>query len=209
MKKSNSAILHCAVLTASLMATNVQATPYGTYIEGVSATTTMGNVFGNISHISDGSGLSALSLSATHVTADTDNSWLANGTSGTIDFDLHGSYELSALTVWNFNGANNTFGVKELQILTSTDGNNFSSLAGAPLLFAMGANNASEAEEGFFFPAVTASYVRFNILSNWGGQYVGLAEVAFDPLPVPEPSVLALLGIGAAALLARRRRRVV
>lgn len=165
----------------------------------------------NISKIVDGSGLSALSFSDTHDIAANTNAWAGSlfALTGTIDFNLHGTYDLNRLAVWNFNGAS-TAGVKNLSILTSTDGVNYSSLVGAPGVFAQGADFASEIAQQFTFTPVTASYVRFNITSNYSSTiFTGLSEVAFGSVdvPVPEPSALALFAVGATGFAARRRRK--
>lgn len=191
------------------MAGNAQAA----YISGVTATTTITpDELSNISHITDGSGLSSQSFAATHAAATPSTVWAGSGTSGSVDFNLHGTYSLGGLAVWNFNGVN-TVGVKDVAIFTSLDGSNYSLLSGAPTQFAIGAYGASETAEQFTFSPVTAAYVRFNITSNWGNSgAVGLSEVGFDggapSSSVPAPSALALFGIGAAAAVVRRRRAV-
>jgi hypothetical protein len=56
------------------------------------------------------------------------------------------------------------------------------------------------------FPGATARYVRINPLSQYGtgnDPRIGIVEVQ---LFVPEPATLSLLGLGALALLGRRRR---
>lgn len=199
-------ILKYALLT-SFLATS---TAHAAYITGITATTSMGSVStANISHITDGSGLSALSLSATHATATMANVWVGNGTSGTVTFDLHGAYVLTDLALWNLNG-DNTFGVKNVQISTSMDGSVFSALVGGPTQFATAPFAAPETAQLFSLGPLTAAYVRFNISSNWGApSWTGLSEVGFDGTPaasgIPEPTSLALFGIGAVAFATRRQ----
>jgi hypothetical protein len=202
------------VALAGLLALAVATPVYAGYITGVTATTNMGTFLGNIAQIVDGSGLSSLSLTATHDTATTSNVWLsANGTlTGQVTFDLHGAYTLVGMSVWNFNG-NNPAGVQGVGVSTSTDGVTFTPLAGGPTTFAPGANLAPEPPQQFTFGPVVADFVRFNITSNYGSQFeTGLSEVGFDgtlvttAVPAPPTLLLGLVGAGC-AVVARLRRR--
>jgi hypothetical protein len=197
-------------ITASLVlslaaAESAQAAAY-TYIPGVTATTDMGNHAGgyDISHIIDGSGLSTPgSFTATHGFPFVSTSWVSsdNTTSGTITFDLHGSYSLGEMAVWNFDYYAGSPGVKDLQVSTSTNGTSFSALVGGPTQFAFAPLNFNgEAAQIFTFAPVTASYVRFNITSTWGDSRVSLNEVGFGSTTavaaVPEPEEWALMLAG-------------
>jgi hypothetical protein len=183
------------------------------YITGVTATTNMGNLTGfDIAHIVDGSGLSSLSLTATHATSTGSNSWASalGTTTGQVTFDLHGAFTLVGMSVWNFNGAN-FVGVQGVGVSTSTDGVTFTPLAGGPTTFAQGLFNAPEPPQQFTFGPVVADFVRFNITSNYGSPFnTGLSEVGFDGTPVtpavPAPPTL-LLGLVGAACVARLRRQ--
>ena len=199
------------VALAALLALALATPAPAGYITGVSATTNMGNLTGfDIAHIVDGSGLSSLSLTATHATVTALNSWdSAVGTlTGQVTFDLHGTFTLVGMSVWNFN-ANNTVGVQGVGVSTSTDGVTFTPLAGGPTTFAQGASVASEPPQQFAFGAVVADFVRFDILSNYGIINTGLSEVGFDgtlvPTAVPVPPTL-LLGLVGAGCVARLRR---
>jgi hypothetical protein len=121
-------------------------------------------------------------------------------------FDLRGLYALDGMAVWNFNGFN-LDGVKDLVVLGSTDGINFTPIVGAPTQFAIGANGAAEAAELFSFSR-TASFVRLDVLSNYGSFDFGLSEVMFTgSAVVPEPSEFALDAGGLVTLLTCVRRR--
>jgi F5/8 type C domain len=133
-----------------------------------------------------------------------------------ITFNLNGTYSLAGFSLWNFN-ADNTVGVKGVNVLTSTDGTNFTTVSGAPTQFAIGANFAFESPEQFSFTPVTASYVRFQILSNYGftlfGNATGLSEVQFNSASatsVPEPVTIlgTLMGFSSGAALKRQLRGV-
>ena len=151
--------LVCLTLGLLNAAASIQAAP----ITAVTAGTNMGNAGGtNISQIVDGSGLSAYLTSATHATGQTTNDWIGKGITGTITFDLGGLYTLDGMAVWNFN-AGNTLGVNALTVTASTDGVAFSSIAGAPLSFLIGANHAPELAQFFAF-STTASFIRFTIV---------------------------------------------
>jgi hypothetical protein len=173
----------------------------------------------DISHIVDGSGLfdpgtglPIYTTAAMHGRAGADSTFVSGGavpvTSGSITFDLGGLYALDGMAIWNFNGFN-LVGVKDVIVLGSTDGINFTPIDGAPIQFAIGANSAPEAAELFSFSR-TASFVRFDVLSAYGNFDFGLSEVMFTGTPVvPEPSGVALAVSGMVMLLAQVRRRPV
>ena len=187
------------------------------YLAGVTATTNMGNGFGtNISQITDGSGLSSLTLTATHDAASRSNSWVGNVVTGTVDFDLNGLFSLAGMSVWNFNG-NNLFGTNGVQVLSSLNGVTYTPVPGGPSAFAQGASGVPEGPQQFTFGPVNAAFVRFNIQSNFGGGATasGLSEVGFDAGPVanavPAPAglLLGLTGLPIFGIVARLRRKAV
>ena len=103
----------------------------------------------------------------------------------TIDFNLHGSYALTTLAIWNLNTYFPNYGIKDLKISSSTKDISYFALAGAPTTFAMGANSLSELAEIFSLGvATTASFVRFNDTTNYGGAVAAMSEVMFDTSPV-------------------------
>jgi F5/8 type C domain len=189
-------------------------------INGVTATTNMGsfnnNAGVNINDVANGSGLSSLSLNATHAEAFPGNAW-ANDiriTTGNITFNLNGLYSLAGFSLWNFNNAGSTFswGINGVNIQTSTDGTNFNTVSGAPAQFAI-ATSTTQNSERFSFAPATAAYVRFQVLSNYGGTNTGLSEVQFDGTPatsVPEPFTIVgtLVGLGSGAALKRRLKAI-
>jgi F5/8 type C domain len=200
------------------------STAQAALITGVTASTTLGNIGGNIGFniddIVNGYGLpgNTPSLIGTHdrrVT--TTNAWAGSlDTGNLITFNLNGTYSLAGFSLWNFNGTN-TVGVNGVNVLTSTDGTNFTSVAGAPTQFAIGADVAPVSPQQFGFTPVTASYVRFQVLSNYGftdfGNATGLAEVQFNSasatsVPEPLPILGTLAGVGSGAALKRRLRGV-
>jgi hypothetical protein len=104
---------HRTLVLAGLLALALATPAPAGYITGVTATTDMGTALGDIAHIVDGSGLSSLSLTATHDVAIASNAWAgAVGTfTGQVTFDLHGAYTLVGMSVWNYN-ANPTVGCR-------------------------------------------------------------------------------------------------
>jgi hypothetical protein len=200
------------------------STAQASLINGVTVLTDMGAPDGNINNILNGVGLpgDTPSLTGTHLLGSNLNSWLGNPSGGNlITFNLNGQYSLAGFSLWNLtanntfvvdgvNLGNNTFGVNGVNIFTSTDNNIFTALAGAPTQFAIG---SSGVPEQFSFAPVTASYVRFQVLSNYGARYTGLSEVQFNSASttaVPEPVTIfgTLMGLGGGAALKRRLRGV-
>ncbi len=142
----------------------------------------------------DGSGLGA---DDTHDIT-TENMWFT----GAVDLDPWIQYEfddimkLDIMTVWNSNGAAEMaigWGVKDVEIAYSLDGENWDVLADANQLSrAPGLATYNQPDE-IAFNGAAAKYVRLNIQSNWGGILMsyGLSEVQFSMIPVrvriPEP----------------------
>ncbi|PSB40270.1 discoidin domain-containing protein, partial [Chamaesiphon polymorphus] len=195
MNKKNLTIGLATLVLSIANAPNAQAA----LINGVTVTTNMGALLGtNINNIVNGVGLPGdiPSLTETHAVGSPSNAWIGTlSTNNLITFNLNGSYNLGGFSLWNFNPTT-TFGVRGVNILTSIDGTNFTTLAGAPTQFADGADNAPESPEQFSFAPVTASFVRFQVLTNTGNSrpQAGLLEVQFDSASatvsstaVPEP----------------------
>ena len=180
----------------------VQAGP----ISGVTVTTNMGNGAGsNISNISDGSGLISYDPSSLHDVGNPTNSWAGNLATGTVTFDLHGTYLLSGLAVWNLN-AFSAAGVRGVHVMQSVDGTTYVPIPGSPGTFAKGSEFAWESAEVFNFVAL-ASYVRLDIVSNYGHSLTGLSEVMFLGSDIPEPATIVFVGAGVVCLALLRRRQ--
>ncbi|MFT5245053.1 MAG: hypothetical protein ACI8QQ_003001, partial [Psychroserpens sp.] len=98
------------------------------------------------------------------------------------DFDLGGSFLVDGLAFWNENapGPGQT-GIQDVVISSSEDGVTYTPIAGAPTSFAQVMSPTSAAEQ-FSFTEITASFIRFDVLSNYGdpGNLVAFAEVAFS-----------------------------
>ena len=157
-------------------------------------------------------------------TGDDPTMWLSHGTfaapndplPAAITFDLERRYDLSGLTVWNYNevAGNGTIdltnrGSNEVEILVAdSEAGLFTSLGSFVFTQAPGADDV---DFGQFidlsgFPAADDTrLIRFDILSNHGdtNQFAGLSEVRFDGIVIPEPASVSLLVLGM-LLLTRR-----
>lgn len=124
----------------------------------------------------------------------------------TIIFNLGGVYNVESLNVWNYNSSGTTNrGLKTVTVETSTDGLTY----GTPgtLTFAQ-ANNPNSPAEVVAFSASGVQFIKFTNLTTHAGASSstgGLSEIQFVA-QVPEPSSLALLGLGFSSLMLRRRR---
>ncbi len=176
--------------------------------------------------IVDGSGLTGLQ----HNNTVEPNMWLSTGTSfGGIDpdpsmlFDLGAVYTINSFQVWNYNevvpgsGINLTNrGVNGVTVNFGATAALGSTVAGITN-FAQADGTATYAGEVFDntdFTPFNARFIQFDIASGVGvgnhgdgNTFYGLSEVQFDGVLVPEPGSAALLGLGAIALLFRRRKR--
>lgn len=191
------------------------------YIPGVTATTTMGSgLASDLQNTVNGMGLNASpTLLTSHNGTDALNSWLSSTgvLSGEVTFDLHGSYFVNQFLFWNLNagGAANlgAAGIRNVVVLSSTNGIVFNPIAGAPLEFSR-VLSATSLPESFTFAPVQATHLRFAILNNWGDMSrTGFGDVAFNGVSVlvPEPSSTVLCGIFGVFTIgwARFRRRPV
>jgi hypothetical protein len=97
-----------------------------------------------------------------------------------IQYDLGRVYPIAGMSIWNYNqrGAANC-GIKEAEILVSTDGASWTSCA-KPVLFPEANGPAGDTGlEHRFVSVVTAKHVKLNVKSNYGGDAVGLSKVRF------------------------------
>lgn len=204
--------------TISLAGGTVQPM-YAALITGVTATTDMGtfpNGLYSLENLTNGSGLSSFSETATH-DDQFPNMWISNTdiTTGTLTFNLGDLYSVNSAFVWNYNDecCGLDRGVREMTVETSEDGINFNNLLGSVIL-SQGTGELIFAD-ALNLADVTTKYIRFNILSNYGASdYTGLSEVQFEgelapvPTPVPEPETgIGLFGLGAVALISLLRKK--
>lgn len=164
-------------------------------------------------HINNaGSGTSAsMWLSGNVGTDQISNQWIM--------FDLGQTYDLRGMHLWNYNETNpgdlTNRATEDIRLSFATTLNSFgdptdpnwSAPMDMTLIRPPGSPNTLNSDytgETYGFPDVEARYVLFDIQSNYGSTYVGLAEVRFL---TPEPAKSLLLAIGAMTVFLRRRRR--
>ena len=162
-------------------------------VSGFSSQLTTGFTRGAANTV-NGSGISG----QTHGTTPDGTMWLSNGTFGTpndtlpadITYDLGGIVNLTSFHVWNYNELNlPTRGSNQVQVQTSTAaGGPFTTVATVDFIRASGL--ATEPGQHVELAATGIRYVRFNILSNHGGDnnFAGLSEVKFYKEGVAGPA---------------------
>ena len=171
--------------------------PYSIPIPGTGIAVTASsssNEFASPEKTNDGSGLGA---DGSHEIA-ADTMWFT----ASVDLDPWIQYEfdnvkkLDTMTVWNSNSAPESaigWGVKDVEIATSVDGENWDVLGNADQFSRAPGLPTYDEPDVIAFNGVAAKYVRMNIQSNWGGILMsyGLSEVQFSMIPVrvrtPEP----------------------
>jgi hypothetical protein len=155
--------------------------------------------------------------------------WLNQGTFGNvpedqfdldpeITFDLGSEQSIATMKIWNYNetlpGLEDQLlgrGIALTHVLYAREDGIFETLY--EFLEVDRANGSSTVDysQSIDMQGVVARYVKFDIVSNHGGDanFVGLSEVQF--FGVPEPSTYAMAVMGGLALVgaARRRRRSV
>ncbi|MFT4662569.1 MAG: hypothetical protein ACI9O4_002177 [Chitinophagales bacterium] len=162
--------------------------PVENVINPVSATSTLDAAGTDIQNAIDGTGLDVFpSLSANHEPTNPINSWISQDATGVIDFDLGGLFLVDGFAFWNQNGggpgADGTSGIKDVIIYASTDGTNYNLIPGAPSTFTQVTTGPS-APEVFDFTALEASFIRIEVLNNYGDMFTGFGEVAFSGIEV-------------------------
>ena len=136
--------------------------------------------------------------------------WFSNfgTTTATVSYDLGVVRFTEGLSLWNEDGN----GIGKLNILGSIDGVTWTTL-GSNLSPTNHAEGVDYGADVFSWDAIATRYIKLEASqcpssSTWVGCSVG--EVAFNVAAIPEPSSVAMAGLGLAvvgAVAARRRRQ--
>lgn len=163
-------------------------------------------------------------LSANYVSGTTDfDTYLAgNPTHGTgtvswfyhsgppvsVDFDMGSTQTITRLALWNSPDTGAGRDTDEFTIFTSNV-SNFSTSTNVGTFNAAHTTSTPDSHQLFDLTDTTARYVRLSIASIHGGDIVALGELAFETeaVAVPEPSSIAIMGLGLIGMGAYRWRR--
>ena len=143
----------------------------------------------------------------THSATEQGGQWLSAVTTpddGFATLDLGAVYELGTLKVWNYNEYA-PCGVATMYLEVSSDNVTYvDSGLGLISLVAAPGDETTVFGELVALGGVSARYVNFDIVTSQAYPVaVGMSEVKF--YEVPEPATIALLGLGALALIRKRR----
>jgi hypothetical protein len=172
---------------------NFKVEPIAYAIENITATASSQDEDQGPENTVDGSGLT--NDLHTNATADM---WLSSTDDlgpAWIEYEFDKVYKLHEMWVWNYNGEglNTVYGLKNVTIEYSTDGNDYTKLGDTHEFAQAPGASGYEHNAPIDFSGVTAKYVRITANSNWIGaiynQY-GLSEVRFFYIPIRarEPS---------------------
>jgi hypothetical protein len=171
---------------------NFTVEPKALPVESVTATASGANPGMEPEKTVDGSGLNAMDQHSDQAT----DMWMTTTADSWIQYDFDKVYKLHELLVWNSNQAIEAFigfGVKEISVEYSADGETWSALAGVAVLNQATGLTTYEANSAVPLDGIMAKSVKLSVVSafNSTGQS-GLAEVRFMALPVmaraPQPA---------------------
>lgn len=113
-----------------------------------------------------------------------------NGSNPQITFDLHGTYNLSQIHIWNGNqwsfSLNLTArGAAQFDVLVSTNGTDFTEVLANQSLTRSPVNTYVPAQTFSLAGNNGITHVRLRVDSNHGDTYTGLSEVMFSAIPDP------------------------
>ena len=130
----------------------------------------------NIQNLTNGKGLSSMTLSATHSTTWQDM-WISNQIkTGWVEFDLGSIQLLRTIAMWNYNSSISTGrGVASMDVYLSLDGSKYQLLRRETPPQA----NAQPLPAHLIQVVRPARYIKFDILANYGNSYTGMSEVQF------------------------------
>lgn len=178
--------------------------------------TASGNIFNTINQFGLSSGYTSgstdfdtyVASNPTHATPNSSNAWagLPGPVLGYIDYDLGASMMLESFALWN---QHNTNSITSLTIFVSSN----IGFVGATNVGTFNPLNPNPITVQTFATPAVGQYVRLQVNAINGGTNVNLAEIAFEQGSmtgslVPEPTSLAIFGVGAGILgLCGVRRR--
>jgi len=106
-----------------------------------------------------------------------------------IQYDFSKVYKLHQMLVWNYNGQSLLagFGIKDVNIQYSEDGENWTQLTGTTQFAKATGKAGYEYNTTVDFNGISVKAVKINAINNWGGPWYpqfGLSEVRFLYIPV-------------------------